>query len=49
MTCAKKTATKKAVTPKSPKKPQHIGLVKNDPCLSLTKLQSVDVMIMQNG
>ncbi|TGX80673.1 1,4-alpha-glucan-branching enzyme [Palleniella muris] len=33
MTCAKKTATKKAVTPKSPKKPQHIGLVKNDPWL----------------
>ncbi len=33
MTCAKKTAPKKAVTPKSPKKPQHIGLVKNDPWL----------------
>lgn len=33
MTCAKKTASKKAVTPKAPKapkKPQHIGLVKND-------------------
>lgn len=36
MTCVKKTVAKKAVTPKTkkaPNKPQHIGLVKNDPWL----------------